>query len=384
MRKWQRGKLLVVSLFAILFLFTKASAKVSGRLFGDFGVTATYDDSIFRDASKKADALFPAYIGIGWKGKFTKQTLSRAYYRFSYRSFAKESLETYSEHFGEVAIQQRLYGRLFFHFNFETEIFNQPNFARFNSRRLAYQPGLELRIFPQSRLRAAFSYETQDYPNFDFDYKSPGFKLGMVQELTPYGSLNLTYAQQTKNYQERRLFLDASGTLSQEKRKDEEKQLEIIAEGDWRYGGISAGYTYSNLNSNGNIRDFGPNQSANLNTILIDDQVISNYYSHVSKGPVFSGNLRIFNFILVSLSYRLQEIIYEERIAKDQTGSFVEGNQKRKDDRNLLSSHLTFFQSIRGLTLGWTLGWRKEKSNSNDSLYQFDNNQFFVGFRGWF
>lgn len=374
-------KLLIVFLFLIS---TNASAAIHGRFFGDFNITASYDNSVFRDASKKADGLFPVSAGIGWKGRLTKSTVSRTYYRFSYRSFAKETLETYREHYVESSIRQRLYGPLSLNLNFEGEIFNQPNFARFDSNRFLYQPGLELRVLPETLIKGAFIYETQDYPNFDLDYKSPGFKFEAVQDITLYGDLTFSYTQQTKNYQERRQFLNASGTLSQEERKDDEKQLEIVAEGNWRYGGLSAGYSYFDLSSNGNFIDFGANQSANFNTTLSDDRLISNYYSHTAKGPFFGGNLRIFKFILASISYRLRDLNFDGRIAKNQVGAFVEGEPKRKDDRNILSLQLTFLQPVQGLTLGWSLGWNREKSSSNDSLYQFDNNQFLLAFRGWF
>lgn len=353
-------------------------------MFGDFNFSAGYNDSVLRDASARKDAIFPSHLGLGWRGKFRKSTYFRTYYRFSYKGFLKEAREIYHQHSMEALLRQKLYRQLSFSFNFEGEFLKQPQLTQFDSNRFVYEPGLEWRIFLPTLVKAAFSYEKEDYPNFDLDSTAPGFKASIEQELTLYGKLSALYSQRTKDYSERRLYLNRSGDLAQAMRKDQEKEFQALLEGDWKYGGLQGGFSWADRNSNANFLDFGPNQSQSQNTNLADDELIPDYYSYTSRAPFVSGNLNMPGKLLFSVLSRWTELEFSGRVAKDRFDEFVEDRPKRMDRRHFLSLSLTRFQTFKRLTLGWTIRWDREQSTSNDFLYTFVNNRFLLAFRGFF
>lgn len=380
---WSKGYYISAGILALM-LTDVASAKIAGRTFGDFNLSGGYDDSVLRDASHRKDGFFPLYAGLGWRGRLTKTSSLKTYYRFTYRGFIQESQESYQNQLATVNLRQKLYGPVSLKFNVEGEFYRQPGINQLNSRRFLYKPGFEINVLPDTALRGFFLYESETYPNYDLDWKGPGLSLELDQDIAQYGNLFVQYTQRDKKFRERKLFLDTSGALRGANRNDDEKELEAVLEIDKRYLGFNMGFNWSDLDSDGNLVDFGPNQSSLVNTVAGDERLIDNYYSYTAKGPFLGVDMKIPHKALLSLSNQWQDINFHGRLAKNNTDNFLPGDSKRSDDRQILSISITRFRYARPLTLAWTFGWSREKSKSTDTIYSFNNNRFFLSFRGWF
>lgn len=368
----------------VLWLACSGPAEAGGRVFGEFSFGAESDDSVLRDASGRRDKAFPSFLGLGWRGRLARRTTGRVYYRFSYKGHAREKRETRHSHLGEAVVRHRFYGALSLVLEAEAEAYRQPRINRLDSNRLVYKPGLEWRPLADTRLSGFYTYEIERYPRFDLDSRAPGFEARIEQEIVLSGRVAARYAYADRLFAERGLFRDSTASLLDAKRRDVERELEAEIEGDWRYGGLAAGYSWRRTTSNGNLVDFGPNQSQTNNTTVGDERLLDNYYSRRARGPRVEGRLGHPSWATVAISQRWEEVRYDGRIAKNAADRFVAGDPKRVDGRWSLSVRVTKVMLTDPLSVSLVLGWARERSRSNDSLYSFTNDRFSVSLRGRF
>lgn len=339
-----------------------------------------YDNSVFRDASKRKDGFGLGAARLGWAGRLARPVVGRLGYDFRSQIYGREIRERFMTHGINAALQWRLSPRLSLELPISGSIWRQMNLLTFNFRQGTIGPGLRFSAFDNTRLEASFIYETRRYPNFDLDRRGPGFSAGITQDIGLNLSLVGQYRQLRERYTERALFRNTSGERLGDLRRDTERE----GEAGFRYhlgpASLRASYEWTKLSSNGNFLDFGPNQNISANTILGDERLVSNYYSFLGKGPVARLGLRAGAVSLLG-SFQWQRRNFEGRFAKNSADEFVAGDPLRRDTRRIYTASLGRMRRTGKLLAGFSLDFRHENSTSNDSLYTFKNNSVSFSFR---
>lgn len=359
---------------------TNSHAKVKGRFFGDFSIGGGYDDSVFRDASKRKDGLGLGAARVGWGGRLARPLVGQLDYNFRSQIYVRETRESFTNHEINAALRWRLLPRLSLELPIGVSLLRQPNLPTFNSLQGTIEPGLRFSAFDNTRLEAAFIYETRSFQNFDLDRRGPGFSGGITQDIGLNLSLIGRYRQVRGRYTERALFKDKTGEKLSELRRETEREGSVGLRYNLGPASLRAGYEWSKLSSNGNFLDFGPNQNASANTILGDERLVSNYYSFLGKGPMARIGLRAGAVSLLG-SFQWQRRNFGGRFAKNSADQFVAGDPLRRDTRRIYTASLGRMRRSGKILIGFSLDFRHENSTSNDSLYTFKNNSASFSFR---
>lgn len=368
----------------LLLAATPVSARGTGRLFGDFRLGAGHDDAVLRNARDREDRFMAAAYGVGWRGRLDPRTTTSAYYQFSHSSHARQAREDTQRHLLTAELARRVVDPVRLLLDGEAEWHRLPGRPAFNTQRVALAPGAEYRPLVETALRGYLTYDVERYPNFDLDWSALGWRLELEQELGLDGSASVAYSQRRREFMERTLFADATGTRSSARRSDAERSVEAAGRWDWRRGKARAGYSWSDVRSNGDRLDWGPEQSEATNTVAGDERLIGDYFSRSSHGPFIGVGVRLPGRVLVELAHRWALIRYPGRPAKDEAERFVSGGGVRRDWRRFLSIEATWLFGLWGRQLGLSAGWTRERSSSTDALYTFTRNRPFVSLRGWF
>lgn len=368
----------------VLLAAARASAQGAGRLFGDFRLGAGHDDSVLRNATGREDRFLAAAYGLGWRGRPDPLTTARAYYQFSLDGHARQAREDTQRHLLTAEFSRRVADPARLLLDGEAEWHRLPGRPAFNTLRVSAAPGAEYRPLVETAFRAYLTYDVERYPNFDLDWNALGWRLELEQELGLDGSASVAYSQRRREFTERTLFADAAGTPSSRRRADAERSIEAAGKWDWRRGKARAGCSWSDVRSNGDRLDWGPEQSEAANTVVGDERLIVDYFSRSSYGPFVGVGVRLPGRVLVEVDHRWTLVRYSGRPAKDEAERFVSGGGVRRDWRRLLSFEATWLFGLWGRQLGLSAGWTRERSSSTDALYTFTRNRPFVSLRGWF
>lgn len=383
-RRMARVRAILLLVLGLGFMATDCRAAVKGRVYGDFGIGAGYDDSVLLDASKNKSVLVPVYGGMGWRGRFTPKTTGQGYTRLSYLGYPGKTSESNMEWSVYGGLKHRVYGPHSALAEVESGLYRQPNFSSFNENRMLLAPGVESQLLSTTRVRLQAVVERSDYPKYDLDSRTLGFQALLQQDVTLNGEWRVEYRQGSREYKERYLFLNATGTSSPDLREDDEKRLVSSLRWDWDHWDLTGGYAWEKLKSNGNSLDYGPHQSAVTNTIAGDERLVSDFYSYVRRGPLVFVNIRALEPYLLSLYSRWEQLDYNGRIAKSGLDQFLAGNPLREDKLHTIGMDLTRSIQKGRLRLGWTARVVRERHTSNDDLYDYTHYRGMLLFRGWF
>lgn len=165
-------------------------------------------------------------------------------------------------------------------------------------------PGAEYRPLLAATLRGHLAYDVERYPNFDLDWNGIGCRLELEQELRLDGSASLVCTQRRRNFMERTLFADTAGTPSSRRRWE------------WRLGRARAGYAWSDIRSNGDRFDWGPDRSEAVNTVAGDERLIGDHFTRSSHGPFVGVGTRLPGRVQIDIDHRWALTHYPGRPAK--------------------------------------------------------------------
>ncbi len=356
-------------------------SRITGRFFGDVSVGGGYDSSVYEDARMAGSSYVPAQAGLGWRGRLTPATRLYAETRGYYRRYVKEPSETYNGQQVYVDLHQKLRGPLWLLLNLEGDLYRQPHLSQYNSNRILYRPGLELKLPWESRLTGGVLHEEESYSHYDLDSRGPGYFGSFAKDIGFRAAFVAAFEQKYLVYRERFLFLDTSGATTSQERKDKETDGRVLLKGRWNHFSSQLGYEWEMVKSNDNFLDYGPVQTS----VPGDERLLPNYYSYTDQGPFVSFTVYPWRFLQVYASARWNGIRYEDRVARDIAEQLKPGDPVREDARQRLNVEGTWLRPwTERLTLGFTMGWFQEKRTSNDDLYKFTGDQVYAQMRAWF